>query len=89
MDASRGPIPAPGMVMSRYHRIPGPCILPVRSQSLPEEGYREEAPLSNFCATLFLSLAYLSSYRSSDPPFHSLPLRNPAGHEIRGPQFAP
>lgn len=58
MDASRAPCPAPGMVMSRYHRIPGPCI--------PPELAGGKAPLRRH--PFSSSRVSLSSYRSADPP---------------------
>lgn len=85
MDASRAPIPAPGMVMSRYHCIPGPCILPVQSWGSPEERHREEAislspraaslrhPFSPSRVSLFVSCG---SSRSLPPSPESSRTRN-------------
>lgn len=54
---SHTPVSAPGMVMSRYHRIPRPCILPspVRTSAAP--------PPSSSSSSLFLVpfLSHLSS----------------------------
>lgn len=67
MDASRAPCSLhPGMVMSRYHRIPGPCILlldsiPERSERSPEKGIEEERI---FSPIPFSSPVYLPSHRS-------------------------
>lgn len=59
---SHTPVSAPGMVMSRYHRIPRPCILPspVRTSAAP--------PPSSSSSSLFL-VPFLSRLSS---PAHLL-----------------
>lgn len=75
MDASRAPISAPGMVMSRYHRIPGPCILPVRSleRALRREGKVPWRGTSLRLLRHFFSFSRVSLFVSQSRSYLSLP----------------